>query len=397
MIRLLETQGGSVMPSSRDAVRWHRALTDEIGRHLSPEHARLLARPEPVAGGLAWVADGTARTRYADLPADGRRALDVALGAILSDIRRLAESGASPAVREAWPALREVPDMGHVFAVDGGPVLAGWGHGGDGAASGRLARFDDGVRWRAAPRAPWRTYGAVLGTVVLLALAAGLLLPSLAARFVGAPPACAAVPGQLQAMRDQAAQESRGAELQTLLASLTDEAGRRQLQCPIPVAPAAPTPAPVPAPRPAPPPPHADMPPHADLPPRADLPQTRWDRRDLSMLAGCWRLDTGLSVSDRNHDHSSRVRLWQMCFDEHGSGQQTESVEDGRQCAGPLSASFAPDGRLLVTEPEPCQGTLHMVPSTRLCRRTSDREAQCDGVNRGSPEGQRDYEGIFRR
>lgn len=385
MIRLLETQGGSVMPSSRDAVRWHRALTDEIARHLSPEHARLLARPEPVAGGLAWFTDGVARTRYADLPADGRRALDAALGAILSDIRRLAESGASPAVREAWPALREVPDMGHVFAVDGGPVLAGWGHAGDGAAAGRLARFDDGVRWRAAPRPPWALYGGVLGAAALLALAAGLLLPSLAARFVAAPQACAAVPGQLQAMRDQAAQESRGAELQTLLASLTDEAGRRQLQCPIPVAPAAPAPAPLPAPRAAPPQPHAD------------LPESRWDRRDLGMLAGCWRLDTGLSVSDRNHEHSSRVRLWQMCFDEHGAGQQTETVEDGRQCAGPLAASFAPDGRLLVTEPEPCQGTLHMVPSTRLCRRTSDREAQCEGVNRGSPDGQRDYEGIFRR
>ena len=152
MIRLLHAAPGdlrSLLPPGRDLAAWHAALSDEIARHLSPAHALLLARPDRAEGGTAWVAEGLARSRYADLPAEERRALGLATGAILSDIRRLAESGAAPAVREAWPALREIPDMGHLFAVDGRPVLAAWGHAGEGGASGRLARLDDGVPWRA--------------------------------------------------------------------------------------------------------------------------------------------------------------------------------------------------------------------------------------------------------
>lgn len=104
MIRLSETATGTLrclLPPGRDAASWHAALVGEIAHHLSPAHAVLLARPEPVAGGLAWFAEGVTRTRYAELPADGRRALDTALGTVLSDIRRLAESGAASAVREA--------------------------------------------------------------------------------------------------------------------------------------------------------------------------------------------------------------------------------------------------------------------------------------------------------
>ena len=240
MIRPLHAAPGelrSLLPPGRDVAAWHAALSEEIARHLSPAHALLLARPERAEGGTAWVADGAARSRYADLPADGRRALAAATGAILSDIRRLAESGAAPAVRDAWPALREIPDMGHLFAVDGRPVLAAWGHAGGGGASGRLARLDDGVPWRAAPRAPWGRYGAALVALAALALAAGLLLPWASPWLVDPPAACAIVPGQLDAMRGQMELEGRGQELRTLLATLTEETGRRQLQCPIPAAP----------------------------------------------------------------------------------------------------------------------------------------------------------------
>ena len=126
MIRLLDAVPlRSVLPNGRDPAAWHTALTSEIAQHLSPAHAAVLAKPEQTESGWAWTTNGAARTRYADLPGQSRRALDAALGAILSDIRRLAESGVAPVVRQAWPVLREIPDMGHVFAVDGRPVLAG--------------------------------------------------------------------------------------------------------------------------------------------------------------------------------------------------------------------------------------------------------------------------------
>lgn len=373
MIRLTEDAAGdlrSLLPPGRDLLAWHAALVEEIARHLSPAHALLLARPERAGGGMAWTADGASRSRYAELPAEGRRALDLATGAILSDIRRLAESGAALAVREAWPALREVPDMGHLFAVDGRPVLAAWGHaGGAGAGvSGRLARLDDGVPWRAAARAPWGRYGAAVGVLAALALAAGLLLPLAAPWLVDRPAACAIVPGQLDAMRGQMELESRGQELRTLLATLTEEAGRRQLQCPIPTAPPPPS-------------------------PRAALPERRWGQRDVGMLNGCWSLATQMSAG-RDRESMVRLRSWRLCFDEHGAGRQTETLEDGRSCDGPLAAAFDRGDLLHVTEPARCSGpALQMGQSELLCRRVNDAEAQCEGRN---PDGTT-FEGTFKR
>jgi len=382
MIRLVEDASGtlrSLLPPGRlrssapsglrssapneDAASWHAALAAEIAHHLSPAHAAMLARPEPTAGGMAWLAEGTARSRYADLPAAGRRALDAAAGAILSDIRRLAESGAAPIVREAWPALVEIPDMGHLFAVDGRPVLAAWGHAGAGA-SGRLAQLDDGVPWRAAPRVPCGRYGAALGALAGLALALGLLLPMASRWFVEQPAACAIVPGQLDALRGQMELDGRGQELRTLLATLTEEVGRAQLLCPVAVAPL-----PAPVPLPAPP------------PPRADLPHNQWDRQDLTMLAGCWHLSTAIQTRN-NRGVGSPIKTWRMCFDGTGRGNQEVALQDGRHCSGPLDAAFDGAGLLRVTHTQECSGpSLSMTQATLQCRRLSDAEAQCDGRN----------------
>lgn len=383
MTPLMEARNGTLrplLPPGRDLPGWHAALTDEISRHLSPAHAALLAPAQPTPSGTAWLADGIRWSRFADLPAADRARLTEAVGAILSDIRRLAESGAAPAVRAAWPALREIPDMGHLFAVDGRPVLAAWGHAGAGAP-GFLSRYDDGVPWRAAPRPPWALYGATLGSLALLALAAGLLLPVVGLRWTPLPAACAIPPEQLAALDDQLREGARGDELRTQLAALTEDLGRRQLTCPIPVLP---QPAVVP---PAPPPPP---------PPRADLPQDRWDRRDIALMEGCWTLTTTLSVTNQGTGRVSRVRVWRMCFDGRGRGNQVIELEDGRRCEGALAAEFDAADALRVTEPAACNGpTLELSRSERLCRRVSDTEAACDGRILGAPG--RTYSGNFRR
>ncbi len=374
MIRLAEAAPGgprSLLPPGRDLPAWHAALSGEIARHLSPAHALLLARPERAGAGTAWVAEGLARSRYADLPAEGRRALDAATGAILSDIRRLAESGVAPAVREAWPALREIPDMGHLFAVDGRPVLAAWGHAREGGASGRLARLDDGVPWRAVPRTAWGRYGAALGVLAALALATGLLLPWAGPWLVDPPAACAIVPGQLDAMRGQMELESRGQELQTLLATLTEEVGRRQLQCPLPAAP----------------------PPAPSVPPRADLPRDLWDRRDLAMLQGCWHLNTALQMTNSS-GQATPVKAMQMCFDNTGRGNQEATLQDGRRCSGPLEAVFEAGALLRVTQAQGCRGPeMSINPVVLRCRRVSDAVTQCEGRH---PDGTT-FQGTFNR
>jgi hypothetical protein len=298
------------------------------------------------------------------------------VGAILSDIRRLAESGVAPAVREAWPALREIPDLGHLFAVDGRPVLAAWGHAGT-AVPGRFGRLDDGVPWRAKPRPPWGHYGKALCAITVLALLAGLLLPRTASWFIGQPAACTILPGQLDTLRGQMELDDRGQELRTVLATLTEEAGRRQLLCPI----AAP-------PQPA----------AAPIPQHADLPQDRWDRRDLSMFEGCWNLFTSITVQNDARTTSSEARTWRMCFDGHGIGHQSLVLEDGRSCEGPLGAAFDQGNALRVTEDVPCMGPkLQMSRSERLCRRLSEAEAQCDGRTLNGARAGNQYSGRFRR
>src|SRR5207248_1513055 len=130
-----------------------------------------------------------------------------AAGAILSDIRRLAESGEAPAVAACWPALREIPDLGMLYAADGRPVLAGWGAVASAAPGPRLvlASADDGRPWRARPRPPWAVYAAAGAAIAILGLAAGLLLPALALpRATGA--VCHADPADLAALNEQAQQ-----------------------------------------------------------------------------------------------------------------------------------------------------------------------------------------------
>ncbi len=393
MTRLLETRDGTLRPllTGADLVASHAALQAEIASQLSPAHAALLARPVRTGSGTAWEAEGRA-TVYADLPAEGRRALERAIGAILSDIRRLAESGTAPHVRAAWPALAEVPDMGHVFAAEGRPVLAAWGHAG---VSGRLLAWDDGVAWRAKPKQPWLAYA----TLACLALLAGLLLPRAAPWLVPAPAACAVPPGQLAALDAQLREDARGQELRTLLATLTDEVGRKQLLCPLPTVAAPPAPPPVlvpppPAPPPPPPPPAPPPPP----PPRAALPQDRWADKDLSLLAGCWSLVTSLTASQNNDpSRHTPVQAWQMCFGATGQGHQTIKLADGRQCAGPLSAAFQGD-RLVVNEPEQCTGpSLTMNKSNRICRRQNDAQALCTGTMLVGPAAGMTYAGLFKR
>ena len=193
MIRLLELRDGTarpVLPEGRDPAGWHQAVSQEIAAHLTPEHAALLATPVRGEASVVWFAPGTALRRYGELEAVDRDRLTAAAGAILSDIRRLAESGTAPLVTAAWPALRTVPDLAHLFAVDGRPMLAGWGFAALAGGAGPMAGFDDGIAWRAPPRLAWPVYGGMLAALAGLALFAGLVLVPLGALMQPSPAIC---------------------------------------------------------------------------------------------------------------------------------------------------------------------------------------------------------------
>jgi len=236
-IRLAELRDGTayaMLPEERDPAAWHQALTAAIAAHLSPAHAALLGSPVRTETGLAWFAPGSAMRRFADLSQDDRHRLQAATGVILSDIRRLAESGIAPAVSAAWPALRSVPDLTHLFAVEGRPVLSGWGFAARDGDGGPLAAWDDGVPWHSPPSPAWRVYGAALAAMGALALLAGLVVAPLWGLFWPADRVCRAAPGEIALVLETAREADRTALLREQLAQLQEDHGGRALQCPIP-------------------------------------------------------------------------------------------------------------------------------------------------------------------
>lgn len=384
MLPLIETSSAATsfrLSGPSGVLEWHERVVAEVATHLSPAHAAVFARPVGTPAGWLWVAPGAQFCALEVLPVADRRALVAALGVIISDIRRLGESNPALAVAAAGPALLEVPSWDHVFAVDGRPVLAGWGHIGmgdaRGTAAGLVARLDDGVRWTPPSVLPWPLYRWALLGVALLALLAGGLVPLLGWANIPAAASCQAVPDQLKLMREQNEAAERGQELKRLLSSLDNEIGDRQLQCPIRRAPSRPVPAPRPAPTPLPTPAPTPAPPQ-----HAELPQDRWDKHDLSLLEGCWTNTTPMNTVDEATRHTHHVKSWKLCFDRSGHGQQTILWEDGSQCKGPLAAKFTDDNQLTLTDTERCA-----LPHSFLyrgqsqCRRESDVEAQCDRVD----------------
>jgi hypothetical protein len=288
MMRLLATRPQDLrclLPMPPDQA--FAVLGTEASR-ISPAHAALFAQPVPEDGAVVWAAPGARMARYADLDAASRAALTAEAGRILSDLRREAERQAATAggaLAWLWPAIAEIPSFDMVFAVDGRPVLAGWGHVGAAAPGplGLLARFDDGVAWQPPPRRPWGIWVATLATLALLALLAGLVGPLVAWRFLTPPQAaCVAAQGDLEALARLVEAERGERDLRTELARLEEELGRRRLACPLPRAAQPPPPPrpPEPAPEPPredpipPPPPEPPPPPPEPEPPRGPPPGT---------------------------------------------------------------------------------------------------------------------------
>ena len=138
-----------------------------------------------------------------------------------------------------------VPGQDQVYVLGNRPVLVAWGHAPPGAApeqvplTGRSAAPPVAMTILPPPGLPVAASG--LGRWLIPALLASLLLPLLALLllfldpfgwFAVAAPDCHIAQGQpalLAALRDAADQETT---LRAALAQVTDEAGRRHLQCP---------------------------------------------------------------------------------------------------------------------------------------------------------------------
>ncbi|MBB2206427.1 hypothetical protein [Gluconacetobacter takamatsuzukensis] len=131
-----------------------RRLLAEIAARLSPAHAAIFASPVPSEdGGTEWHADGEVMIPADRLDEGTLERLYCHAASVLSDIRQVARTEGG-VIRVGFEALQSIPMRGGLFAVDGRPVIAGWGQPGCGVPAWVNA-CDDGVA-RALPRSARR-------------------------------------------------------------------------------------------------------------------------------------------------------------------------------------------------------------------------------------------------
>ena len=370
------------LPQGHDRPGWYAALTHELATRLSPAHAAILARPEATADGYGWYGDGGQALPVAALALNERRALLAAAGSILSDIRRLAESGRSPLLASCWPGLRECPGIDCLFAVDGRPVLAAWGFVRTDAVGfpGLLAAYDDGRPWAPVPgsREPW----PVLGLLALIGLLLGFGLSFAEWRFP--PGVCRVAPSTLALVRAGGEQAARAAGLEGELRGLLRELRAVRRHCELALAQP-------PTPRPAPPP----------LVPPPSLPRQAWNSHDLGMLKGCWHRYTNMATHSAVTGKIYPVTRWTYCFSTDGTGVQKVTWQDGVSCSNPVTARFNPNGTLTIQDVIPCGQAPHspreLFLGRTICTRLSATQASCPRTELAGPGAGSFSPGMFRR
>jgi len=151
---------------------------------------------------------------------------------------------------------------------------------------------------------------------------------------------------------------------------------------PVPQPPAIATPAPPPPAPPAEPPTEPPAEPPSEPP---SLDAERWDEQDISILEGCWQLDSNYSTINVQTGVRRSVTDWQLCLDSNGTGEQTMVYEDGTACRGPAQGSFDPSGQLILTDTAriQCDDGAFVYERVTTCERAADGTASCVAVQPG--------------
>jgi hypothetical protein len=140
-----------------------------------------------------------------------------------------------------------------------------------------------------------------------------------------------------------------------------------------PAPPAAPPPseaatltAPEPPPRPEP------------TPPPDAIDPERWRERDVSLLEGCWMLDSDYSITNVTTGETVSVPYWRACFDAEGRGSQELRFSNGATCEAPMRAAFRGEElRLRDGADVACSDGTQLFERTIDCRLDERGRAQC--------------------
>ncbi|MDI2090172.1 hypothetical protein [Commensalibacter oyaizuii] len=372
----------------------------EIITHLGSEHASLFAKPNYYNNIVRWEAEGQHYTPWNKLSSSQQNQLLAAVQSILSDIRQITLSHPHTLLAQYFDQIKQIPSFEYIYAVDGKPVLTGWGyHQKDGAFVDLLDGYSDSKKrfmsihgWK---QFPWITS--------LLALGCGILASVIWHVSQHSEKVCYAtyplIKNVEEALKDKNQNQALTKKRDDLLKSLEN----LKKQCAVPpVQPLVPKDVPDLQPLPEiPKTPELDPIPDSEAlpnskPPQSmetpkpppqpkqnvDLPKESWNKKDTSMLNGCWHLTTHLELYQRTFFSTSHqpVTNWTLCFKPNGAGRQVLTRRDGGTCTGPLNAQFQ-GNKLVLQQPTDCQGAFHLIPGKNVCTRLNDKEARCTYID----------------
>lgn len=249
IVRVCRTESGryaAVLPSGASLHARHAEIAAVLRASLPETTAHLFAQPMPSADGgfVDWVTPLAGQpVPLSDLPPDRRAAVEKALAERLAAIRALA---ARLPDKDAADLLRRAavdPGAEQVYAMNGQPVVIGWGLAGSfAAAPPPIPPVAAAASVAAAPRRSWWRW--LLAVLLLLGLAAAALF--LLRRCEEIPPP-AEIPPAAQDNLDDLRARIRAAE---------DEIRRRLERCAPPKAEE----------------PKAEEPPKVEVPPKVEPP-----------------------------------------------------------------------------------------------------------------------------
>jgi len=111
-----------------------------------------------------------------------------------------------------------------------------------------------------------------------------------------------------------------------------------------------------------------------------------FNARDISLLEGCWDLDSAYRSRNIQSGAITNYDRWRMCFDSGGNGNQVLQGTDGTTCQGRVTGVFTEDGRLEIEDkaPVPCSNGAYIFRRAIACNLDEGGQAQCTSRQ---PEG----------
>jgi len=214
------------------------------------------------------------------------------------------------------------------------------------------------------------------GLAVVVAIGAMLLLRSCGVRLpiVGTVISFCRDDASLAAEGRLAELEVGRLDLRRRIGFLERELGGQQCVAALPEPPD-PEPAELPSPQPVTP-----LAPEITLPSQTNgLDGEAFNARDISLLEGCWDLDSAYRSRNIQSGAITNYDRWRMCFDSGGNGNQVLQGTDGTTCQGRVTGVFTEDGRLEIEDkaPVPCSNGAYIFRRAIACNLDEGGQAQC--------------------